>query len=546
MKKIAMLALVAILALLALASCKKEPDESSKKPDESSSTEVKTYTVTFQYGVDVWGENKDKEDIPDKLKFEVSVQVEEGDDAEYPSIPEINNEVGYKFAGWDTPAAFLKDVEEDIVVKAVYEKLEMFTYTFKNADGTVIFTGEAWEGSSLADEAPKAADAVYYFPEDKKGSLKTPVEHRVGDVTYWIEDADKSKLTTSLVMPIGSIFVDWKSSEAGSTVNNLRKNNVVFTASLSAADEIIGRVEAGTITKENLLDTSNYTKLDAKLYKYIISNTVNSTDQGADGGNCSIIDQYDSREAAAADGKGNEYDAALAKWDKYTKGIDADFYMAWDGEFIYFLAEVKDPTVVTQGAQYCTVKNPFENDGVELWYLINGKYAKMTIDACGYRLASGENPSAYLDYLAQQGYVKSKVTDASGNAIDVATNKEPRVIAGATGYTVAFAIPAYAEPADKEADLNNKQNWGTKLSRGDTFYVSLQLNNISAPATEKALAYALKNKDDQNPLLSAYNNSTTGKANGGEENNAAMARVHLGWQTNYNTGTDGTLRFALG
>ncbi len=554
LKKLMILAMVAVLAVMVLASCNKdpEPESGSKKPEESSSqTAAEMVKVTFKWGVEEWGDGKSKEDTPDSYKYSKVLEYEKGSDANPADIDfseTLSDVEGYEFNGWDLSFSDLRELEEDVVVSAVYVKLEKFTYTFKNEDGTVILTGEAWENSAIADKAPKASDAVYYFTSSQKSSLSDPVIHKVNGTTYWIEKADQEKLGKSLVMPIGSIFVDWKSSAVGTTINRLQSNNAVFTARLSAADQIIERIEPGTITKDNMLDKSLYKQLDTKFYKNIISNQ-NRDAADPEAVDCAIIDQYADLAAATAAGKAAEYTAALTQWNKYALGMDAIFYMAWDGDFIYFMAEVTDDTVVTNGKAYCAIDNPYENDGVEVWYAINNEYHKLCLDACGYRLFSGWEASAYLDYVAQQGLAKSKVTNASGATIDISGSDAPRVITGATGYTVAFALPAYEEPTDTTADLNNRANWGKKLSRGDTFYVSLQLDNVSAPALDSTLQAVIALRNDADPKndlsITNYNKSEAGLAAGGAANNVAISRIHIGWQSQKKVGA-GTLRFALG
>ncbi len=535
LKKLLMLAVVAILAVMALVSCDGNPDDStSKKPDESSSTGPQTVTVTFNWGVKVWGEDKEDEDKPDEYKYSQSFTFEKGDDVKVPQeVKDTLNDVeGYFTSTWDIPIRDLRDIQEDTVLNALYTELELYTYTFKNMNGEVIKTDTAWEGSSIVDEAPDTATPVFYF-ENKTG-MKDPVAYVVGETTYWIEAADEARLDKAVAVPVGYVFVGWTPSKPGNTTSVLKDNNVVFTANLGNADETIMMVEKGTITKDNMLDKALYTKLDAKLYKKFISNKINSNDAKLD---CSIIDQYENLAAANAVSaeEGQKYAEALAKWNLYTNGIEASFYMAWDGEFIYFLAEITDPTVVTNGSAYTAVENPYEQDGVELWYSINNNKHKVSMDAMGIRLFStaGNNPSAYLNYMAQQGYAKAKVTDKNGATVDMSDKATSRIIEGATGYTVAFAFPAFDEPADPSADLNNKENWGTPLQRGATFYASLQINNVSAAASTEAI----------NASIAA--GGTAINANSTAEQNQAIARIAIGSQSASNGGK-GVLRIALG
>ncbi len=531
LKKLLMLAVVAILAVMALVSCDGTPEDStSKKPDESSSTGPETVTVTFNWGVKVWGEGKDDdEDKPDEYKYSQSFTFEKGDDVKVPQeVKDTLNDVeGYATSTWDVPLRDLRDIQEDAVLNALYDKLELYTYTFKNQNGNVIKTNTAWEGSSIVDEAP-STEAFYYHTSPD--SLQDPKEYMVDDQTYYIEAEDLDKLNTHIAVPIGSYFIGWTSSEKGSTLSVLAVNNTVFTVHLGVSETVISYVKPGTITKDNLLNQELYTELDkVSIYKQLIQYGTD-TDSKKD---FSIIDQYEDQAAAEAAGKGTEYSEALAGWNKYSSGLSSKFYMAWDGEFVYFMAEIKDSKVITQGSAYCVgLDNPYENDGVELWYRFgDDDPLKVGIDACGYTIFGDRyHSSAYLNYMKQQGWAKAKVTDKDGISLDVTTDKSARVIENATGYTVAFAFPAYREDT-KGVDLDQKANWGTKVKRGDTFSVSLQVDNLSDIFRPELIQGA----------IAAGSTGMWSQATSEEQ--AAINEVFLGAQ---NARGKGEMRFVLG
>ncbi len=544
MKKWLLFLMVTVLSLCALVACgpKDPPESSSKRPDESTVGDGKV-VVTYKWGVKTWG-TEDDALYPTEYKYSKEVIYDKGDDATPQDAgfgETIDDVEGYEFYGWSKEFSELKDIQENMVVTAQYQKLAKFNFTFKNQNGNVIFSGTAWQGSDLTSLAPSTTAPIYYFQD--AATLTDPKEYKVDAATYYIEAADVDKQETHIAVPIGSYFLGWTSSERGSTVNKLAADNTVFTARLGVTDTVISYVKPGTITKDNLLNQDLYTELEnISIYKQLIQyGTDVSTRQ-----DFSIIDKYDKLAAdsngkyadglaaATADGKATEYSTAVTEWNKYSSGISSKFYMAWDGEFVYFMAEIKDAKVITHGAQYSTIANPYENDSIELWYYFSGdRETKVCLDACGYKMYSGHsNPSAYLDYMNQQGLAQAKVVDASGNEIDVKTDKSARVIAGATGYTVAFAFPARTEPTNPTADMTNKANWGTQMKRGDTFSVSLQVNNLSDVARDELIQKAISSG-----TTDMWKDCTP-------EERAAINEVYLGWQA-HKKGA-GIMTFVLG
>ncbi len=543
-----LLPLFALFLCILLVGCNKTPSGSSSEQESESTTvrDENTVIVTFRFGVGSWT-SEEKTGYPATYKYTVEVPVEKGDDAKYLADERIDDVPGYVFDGWNVSASQLRDLEEDVTVDAMYIKLETFTYTFKNTDGSVIKTGTAYEFADISNEAP-ATRGLYYYPESMKATLTDPVAYVVDDTTYWIPKADESRIATTVAVPIGYVFMDWKASEAGVNLTNLKKNNVVFTAQYSPADAIIERVEAGTITKDNMLDKSLYKKLDQGLQRRVIYNKID----GVTNGDMSIITKYDEIAANSngvyADGlaaakavsaaEGNAYTSALNNWNKAARGLDATFYMAWDGEYVYFLAEVEDSTVVTQGKNFMLAQRScWQTDCVEVWYAFNNDFHKVSLDACGYKLFSDDSDSAYLQYLQEQKMIKSKVTKDSGEALDVSGYAGPTIIPNATGYTVAYCFPAYSEPTDPNADLSNKENWGRRMERGDVFYCSVQINNLSDCGDPAVIEQMIK----EGPNSSAvYERSSAAKQK-------SMQLAAVGCQTkNAGDMSKGTLRFALG
>ncbi len=559
--KLFMLAMIAVIAIMALASCggNNAPteipgDNTSSSEQGSTEPQLTTYTVTFHYGIQVWGEGKDRLfDTPDEYAFTHVAQIEvaEGEigslaNEDFPT-DDPDNLRGYKYEDWidETGEVFDEEnISADMDVYAAYRTLELYTYTFKNANGEVISTGSAYEGESLAKLAP-ATDGVPYFAEADiiATELSDYKEYiTIEDVKYFVKADQWDRLKEAVAMEVGYMFERWESDKTASTVNRLTANNTTFTAVLSKSDETIKYVAAGTISKDNMLTAlkNDAYKLEHTFYKYILSSKVEGINKNTD---CSILDKYADKAAAIVAEEGDEWQRAYDIWNIPQNGISADFYMAWDGEYVYFLADVKDPKVVTLGKTYCTtLDNPYENDAVEVWYGIGGKYHKICLDACGYKLFTGKDadgPSAYIQYIRDEGLAQAAVKKGSAT-VDVSSGEAKIVAEGSdSGYTVAFAFPAYEEPDDIATfDQNDKATWGRQLTRGSAFYLSLQIDNISAPAEQSVIDSVV----GQGAIGSGINNGSS------DEMREAIGRINLGWQVINKKSTEsaGALKLCLG
>ncbi len=562
LKKLLMLAIVAVLATMALVSCggggttPPEPTPGPGSSETPSSSEIQTpteptevtYTVTFHYGVKTWGDNKDTAlDRPDEYLYTkvVEIVVLEGevgeiDDAEFPEDnSQLNATAGYDWEDWlnaNGEEVFYDEITGDIDIYAYYSTLEKYTYTFKNPDGSVIFSDWAYEGSSLSSVNPEKA--IYFFPKD---SVPADQVSNYGIYTdaagneYYMLKEDLENTDKCVALPVGTIFVKWESDKNGSVPTKLTANNTTFTASTEKADETIKYVAPTTFADGNLLDKTRYAKLENTFYKYIISSKITDIPKEFD---CSVLDKYATREDAVNAGEGELWDTANTYWSDSRNGITADFYMAWDGEYIYFLADVKDPKVVTMSKSYCMSRdNPYENDAVEVWYAIGGAYHKICLDACGYKLFSGWNASAYLQYIRDEGLAQAQVMQGT-QVIDVSSG-DAKILAQGTdaGYMAAFAFPAYEEPENPAAfDVYDKTQWGKKLNRGAAFYLSLQVDNVSAPAEQSVIDSVVAQSADKGGI---HNMSS-------EEMREAIGRINLGWQMDNKKPGVGTLKLCLG
>lgn len=506
-----------------------ESQAESESTESSSRQELTTYTVTFHYGVKTWDSENGTVIEYESTKEETTT----GKKVSAPSTSKAKSP-GYKFLGWSTED-YKKAITENLVVYALYEPLEVHTVTFVNHYGDVISTAEVFDGDRIAKEKVPDTNGYYLYDAEYYNALSDAEKANFvaypNNATYYIESGDVAKVANTIALPFGTLFSSWASSDADVTINsNITKDMTFTVAAPTPADGIIPKVGAGGILIDGQIDAS-YGESLGGLYKYVISEKVN----GEKNIDCTILDRYATKELAEADGLGAEWQQA---YDTFHIGgnVDAKLYMAWDGDFIYFCVEVDDDIVVSQGKDYCSISNPYENDGVEIWYAINGRYSKLCLDAMGYHLYVGTGaPSQYLNYLSENKMYK---TGIKGVTVDH-TNSDPRVIEGATGYVVEYALPAYDEPT-VEINADNplgatpgSANWGEKLRRGARVYISLQVDSVSAVADEQAI------------LDSVSSNASKLAANSSTETNKAMKRFNLGWQSQASIGP-GTLTLVLG
>ncbi len=506
-----------------------QSESESKNEESSSRQELTSYTVTFHYGVKTW----DAEGNCVTEYVTTKTETTTGKKVSAPSSSKAKT-TGYKFLGWSTED-YKKTITENLEVYALYEPLEVHTVTFVNYLGDTIRTAEVFDGDRIAKEdIPDTNgfflyEAAYYnkLSEAEKANFVVYPSNNA----YYIEAADEARITNTIALPFGTLFSTWVSSNIDISINNNITEDVTFTIGQpTPADGIIPKVDAGSINIDGQIDAGYGEKMGG-LYKYVISEKIT----GGKNIDCSILDKYPTKELAEADGKGADWQSA---YDSFHIGgnVDGTLYMAWDGDFIYFCAEIDDDVVVSQGKDYCSIDNPYENDGVEIWYAINGRYSKLCLDAMGYHLYVGSgSPSQYLNYLSENKMYKTSV---KGATIDP-TNEQPRVIEGATGYIVEYALPAYNEPT-VEINADNplgatpgSANWGEKLRRGDRVYISLQVDSVSAVADQQAI------------MDSVQSGSSKLAANSSSETNKAMKRFNLGWQSQASVGV-GTLTLILG
>lgn len=536
-------ALVCVL-MLALVACGKpgddsSSDDSSSEEDSSSQEEVKKFTVTYHYGVAEWDAENGKVKTYAATK-EVSVKA--GGKAKDGLASGDKTPEGYSFVTWECDGGNLNKVTKNLDAYAKYTVLDTHTVTFKDANGRVISATTVYSGKKVDAADVPDTNGFRVYDAERYASLSDASKQELDLVEFkdangnwiiegaYIKASDKALIGKAVPLSFDSYFGGWNSdSSAMSSPNSRITANVTFTVKENKATAVVPSVGKNDVVIDGQKD-AKYEKV-GELYKYIISEKV--TDAKQKNVDYTILDKYATKEAAAADNKGDEWENAntLVKAIGADK-IHAELYMAWDGDWIYFLVDVNDPTVVTQGKQYCSINNPYENDGVEIWYAINGYYSKLCLDAMGYNLYSGATqPSAYLGFVKNNN--ANYQTSIKGGTKP--TSDDPTVIANATGYIVEYRLPAYNEPTDTiTADDPLGENlggkhWGSKLRCGDMVHISLQVDSISAAASAESITQCV---------------STSGTSSL-DSLGQKLNRINIGYQTNGSAGA-GTSVLILG
>lgn len=563
--------------VLALTACgPTQPGESSTKESESESKSEQTveYTVTFYYA-DLTGKTAadlaamidEDGKLTNTALYTESYQktCEAGDGVGAPTSKQMEKaEVrGYKRV-WSNDD-WKKDVSGDVSVYATYEKLKDVKVTFTNSNGSPICVLDTYATYRVEkEEYPNTYELVYYYSASYLATLPdvdmslyveyTPKDVNGNDIlmdkdskvttdatkaeTQYVLAADVEKLATNIAIPFGWYFDAWDG-----TTTNLKIDGTVKVA-VKKADGVIKKTE---IDVDGVKD-DGYVKIGG-LYPNIISNKRENGTTGS----YPLLAQY-KNEAEVPDSEKTAWLAQKTAWENQTKPvcdcgiehdpINATLYLAWDGDFVYVYAEVNDPHVVSHGSAYCTQEaNPYENDGVEMWYGIGGDFNKVCLDAFGYQLygagKSAAETSAYINQcvgasklMVGSGYLSDTVFDSWNGAI---VTQEMSANAGITGYAVEFSFAAYEEPVLESGEelKADKSNWGNKLLTGHIFSLAIQLDDISEAASQDIVDTAITGSSSIDNLY---------KAEGVKNPNE---RINLGVQAR-NADQEGVFTLVLG
>ncbi len=162
--------------------------------------------------------------------------VKYGADATAPDAPEVG---GYIFSGWDKE---ITNISADTEITAVYVKDDTkFTVTFKDVDGTVLFTQEVEYGESATAPADPTRVGYIFTGWDKDFSnitkntvitaqYKDNQLYLVGSWGNWATDTDMKRDGTSDVFTVQLML------EAGSYEFKLLQNDVWYTSASTVVD----------------------------------------------------------------------------------------------------------------------------------------------------------------------------------------------------------------------------------------------------------------------------------------------------------------------
>ena len=339
----------------------------------------------------------------------------------------------------------ITDVRGNWTVYPVYEDLQLFTLTFKDEAGNVLKTFDVYEGKGIKDSDLPSAPKV-----------------------------------------AGKYFSAWTRTVGESTWKNMQ-DNAEFTATYKDVTAVAPFIE-GEI------------KIDAEkdsLYTTEKGNNIIKLENDGKGTYAVFRNKNKEHKNYVGDGK--------------TPAPDTDnsvtMSVVWDGNFIYFFAEVYDKTLGGRSDAYIQgEKNAYLNDTLELWYQFKQNYTseqsrmKVGIDAMGIRKFGVPNSgtdaknidsmSAWFEdikmsvaiELKSGGYVHTKY-NAEGKWVRTDTNAVITQADLGTHYNVEFAIPAKTEPTEgngTDVDYTGQE----ALQPLDIIRVCIQSNDMQAWSAE--------------------------------------------------------------
>ncbi len=165
-----------------------------------------------------------------------------------------------------------------------------------------------------------------------------------------------------------------------------------------------------------------------------------------------------------------------ATWTEKSQGIDAQVYACYDGDYIYVYVEVTDSKVVSFGREYYSGGfDAWKGDNVEMWFKLDGKDYKNSVDAFGYKQYSP------IPLHGDKTLFATRLIGDDNLASYKAAGKP--VVTNATGYAVEMAVPANRVGEDG--------GLGEKLKAKDYVELLLQLNSAQN-IDEEGIAKAVK------------------------------------------------------
>ena len=195
-----------------------------------------------------------------------------------------------------------------------------------------------------------------------------------------------------------------------------------------------------------------------------------------------------------------------ATWKEKSQGIDAQVYACYDGDYIYVYVEVKDSKVVSFGKEYYNAGfDAWKGDNVEMWFKLDGKDYKNSVDAFGYKQYST------IPLHGDKTLFATRLIGDDNLASYKAAGKP--VVTNATGYAVEMAVPANRVSEDG--------GLGKKLRTKDYVELLLQLNSAQN-IDEESIAKAVKDGNAGSVDSTKVNQIWTGRKNSNEFNWAVV------------------------
>lgn len=195
-----------------------------------------------------------------------------------------------------------------------------------------------------------------------------------------------------------------------------------------------------------------------------------------------------------------------ATWKEKSQGIDAQVYACYDGDYIYVYVEVKDSKVVSFGKEYYNAGfDAWKGDNVEMWFKLDGKDYKNSVDAFGYKQYST------IPLHGDKTLFATRLIGDDNLASYKAAGKP--VVTNATGYAVEMAVPANRVGEDG--------GLGEKLKAKDYVELLLQLNSAQN-IDETSINQAIKDGKAGSVDSTKVNQIWTGRKNSNEFNWAVV------------------------
>ena len=415
------------------------------------------------------------------------VEVEPGERARPNGRPDDIR--GWKWEKWDRE---LSDVNESMVVCAQYVPLEKHYISFYDHEGNPI------EGKT----------EIMRFDGERFDIADVPTVGKVKDkyfVGWALVDSPEAAATAEAV-------TDSYTGKGGVKANMILK--AYYAPTTAVAPYVKDK-----ITVDGYMEDAykKYSKNGDDSYINVFSLFVDNTGEyKTDGG---TGDDKSSNKATSFWWDGVE---ATYKW----PDTEADAYVIWDGDWIYFMVEVTDNTLGTRSPAYIiNTPNAYQNDAVDLWYNFeqnftsNTSQMKVGADAFGLRKAgegkardemnlSLRTMSWWYEYIQVAASVmmedgtwtsvrydeSNRLVDKNGQVLTLDANGQPEGIGNK--FRVEFAIPALTEPTAGNPEFGNKTldeviedrivSGYAELEAYDVIRVCLQSNDVKGWTKEDA------------------------------------------------------------